>query len=157
MRSFAFAASAAAAILAAAPSHAATLSATSNFPSTIDGFSITFDDTNGNGLFDLSELTSFSGLYAELYDITLEYLLVVPAIAGISVAGIVPGATYNTADWWNFSATDDLQWDVAGAPYAWTYEITGLAPSPVPLPASLPLLAGGVAALAAMRRRARRG
>ncbi|MCB6177132.1 hypothetical protein LHP98_03180 [Rhodobacter sp. Har01] len=119
-----------------------------------EGFSIEFDDTNNNKLFDLPELTSFSGMTIRLVTSTLlDTVIGVPAIAGISTEATLPGVIALAPDHWSFDAagSTELTTDLSAGAVSWSYQITGL--SPVPLPASLPLLAGGLVLLAARRRR----
>jgi hypothetical protein len=152
MKTLALAAALVVAGATAAP--AATLTATAtgangNNPS----FTIEFEDVNGNGLFDIDELTSFSGF--TLGPSTVARVLAVPEIGGIAVAGLRPGARVgDISGLWYFDANPvDNQWNVGIRPNSWTYEITGL--TPVPVPAALPLLLAGLGGLALLRRRAR--
>lgn len=123
---------------------AATLTATTTGPN--GSFVIDFNDANNNFLFDLSELTSFSG-FTSTFGQGIVSVIGVPEISGISVAGFTPGASIYDITWWNFEELGliDLEWDLASVTSNWTYEVSGLAP--VPLPAALPLFAVGLGAL----------
>jgi uncharacterized protein (DUF697 family) len=139
------------AVTIAGGASAATLTATS-----ADGiapsFTIGFTDSNNNNLFDLSELEAFSGFF--LF-VQADVVLAVPEIAGISVAGSVPGAILGPlAGVWYFDGAGSLDntFDVGAAPGFWTYDISF---ATVPLPATLPLVVAGLGGLALSRRRAR--
>lgn len=127
--------------------HASTLTATTNFPIGGNGsFVIEFDDTNNNSLFDLFELTSFSG-FTSSFGQSIVSIVGVPEIAGISVAGLTPGAINIISTFWNFEELGavDLKADLGASTGNWRYEISGV--TPVPVPAALPLLAFGLGAL----------
>ena len=128
---------------------AATLTATTLFPIGGNGsFVIEFDDLNGNSLFDISELASFSG-FLSFFGQDIVRVIGVPEISGISVAGTVFGATGLFSSFLNFEENGlvDLKADLSASVNNWSYEITGLNTSPVPLPAALPFLASGLGAL----------
>lgn len=150
-RSVAAAATFAAALACADTAVAATLTATSAVPG-IGGFSIGFDDTNANGLLDIGEITSFSGFvdYSILFDDVVE----ITGIAGVSVAGVVPGEVSLGSGFWSFRRdlpTGQVGYS-GGTAGNWTYKVNLAA---VPLPAGFALLLGGLGALAvAARRRA---
>lgn len=137
------------AVLAASPLSAATLTATTAGGN--GSFTIFYTDTNGNGLFDLKELTSFSG-FTDVFGAHDIVLLAVPKIAGIARAGALAGASLYSKSWWNFETAGnvDLNWDTAASKNNWTYKIN---PSQVPLPAGLPVLLAGLAGLALLARR----
>ena len=127
----------------------ATLTATTLFPIGGNGsFVIEFDDLNGNSLFDISELASFSG-FLSVFGQDIVRVIGVPEISGISVAGTVFGATGLISSFLNFEENGlvDLNADLSVSVNNWSYEITGLNTSPVPLPAALPFLASGLGAL----------
>lgn len=144
MKSISCAAALALSILGTSSASAATLIATGT-EGPQENFIVTFTDSNGNRLFDLDELVSFSGFlfYSDL--------LGVPDIPGISVVGVAPGAINVSAGFWNFGTGSTVEF--ASTPNFWTYELRGLAA--IPLPASLPLLAAGLFGLALLRRRTR--
>ncbi|MEM6825192.1 MAG: VPLPA-CTERM sorting domain-containing protein [Pseudomonadota bacterium] len=129
-------------------------------------FSIEFDDANGNGLLEASEVTSFSGVIAPFGDIgVLDVLVSIPNIPGTAVSGalvqlpsgFVPGSFTDNGRRWQFFGDDRTgtsSWMQSHAS-DWTYEITGLpdsSPAPVPLPATLPLILAGLGALRLARR-----
>jgi len=127
-----------AALATAAP--AATIQATSQEPG-LNDFTIVYDDLNGDGLFDLPELTSFSGLSFVPKDPKsppdpLPVIVEVPAISGISLASETGQVT------WVFGDGGVGQTGIL--PSSFTYEVTG---SAVPLPLPLALLLGGLGAL----------
>ena len=140
------------AVLAVAPLTAATLTATSTGGN--GSFVITYLDTNGNGLFDLKELTRFSG-FIDVFGAHDIEVLSVPRIAGIAKAGKLHGASLYQRSWWNFETAGhvDLNWDTSASKGNWTYKIN---PSQVPLPASLPLLLAGLGGLALVARKRRK-
>ena len=117
--------------LVAAPASAATLTATS-LNADVSDFSIEFDDTSGDGLLQYAEINSFSWMTDTGVGVTFTSVLGVPEIPGVST-GVV---------FWTF-VTGAVE--LAYEPDSWTYEITGL--SEVPLPASAPLILGGLALL----------
>ena len=109
-------------------------------------------------VFDLDEVTTFSGFTRSLNH-TIVSIQWAPSIPGISNAGVVPGSEiFFDLSWWSFEDANlvDLSWDFAAGASNWTYEISGLDPSPVPLPASMPLLLAALGAIGLLRRRGRR-
>ena len=153
MRTLIMTAALAASLLAASPGLAAVLTATSVNPDVAD-FTIRFDDTNTNGLFDLSELVHFSGFDANFFGpLSLVSVLASPNVAGIAVAGMTAGAiVYPDTGWWSFESQGniDLSWDFAADYRNWTYTVNTAA---VPLPAGLPLLLASLGGLALVGRR----
>lgn len=137
------------AALGAQPLLAATLTATTTGGN--GSFTISYMDTNSNGLFDLSEMTKFSG-FTDVFGAQDIVLLAVPKIKGISKKGAVAGATLDNAKFWNFETAGnvDLKWDTSASKKNWTYSIN---PSQVPLPASLPLMLAGLGGLAMIARK----
>mgnify|MGYP003447065416 CR=1 FL=1 len=73
------------------------------------------------------------------------------------MASQVPQSEIARSDWWNFEqeGQEDLYRDLWSSPTVWSYELDGVALPQVPLPASAPLLLGGIAALAWVKRRKR--
>ena len=137
----------------ALPAAGATLDATSLIPS-VSGFSIDFNDSNGDGLFELGELVSFTGVTLTGFGGgTYDIVSVVPTIAGFTLPGALPGSFPLSPEHWSFSTAAALPFGFSGWAPNWTYQITGL-PSQVPLPATLPLLALAVVPFAQRRRRA---
>jgi len=147
------------AVAAAGQASAAVLTATSNVAQYTD-FVITFEDTNGNRLFDLNERTGFNGVRINPLSDPLDFfdLLGIPAIPGIT-APTPPGSWPGTLNEWVL----EEKWVFGAGALApgegfidsWRYSLTGLTdPTVVPLPAGLPLLLGAIGALALLRRRA---
>ncbi|MFV2037934.1 MAG: VPLPA-CTERM sorting domain-containing protein [Paracoccaceae bacterium] len=141
----------------------AVLNATSQAGAFSD-FSIGFND-DGDGLLEFSEVTSFSG-FTFLGSLVYGTLDTIPEISGISSFGASFFSTYlitaHDSDAWVFQN--------GSGGYVWvdsevfTYEITldqnggeTETPAVVPLPATLPLLAGalGFFGIAARRRKSR--
>ena len=150
MKSLVAAASIALSVCAGGAS-AATLTATTAGPNT--SFVINFNDTNGNNLFDLDELVSFSGFHS-VFNQTIVSILAVPEIVGITVAGYKPSFTYEIPPLsWYFEENGNVdgKWDLMSGIGNWEYKLDFAAP--VPLPASLPLMAAGLGAIAFLRRR----
>ncbi len=106
----------------------------------LSDFSITFEDTNSNGLFSLDELTSFSGI-----TITPNP----PVGQFFDSISTLPDFLFfeGSGAFWFFG--DDPQG--YGADFFWTYTKTEI--GAVPLPAGAPLLLGGLGLLAFMLRR----
>lgn len=146
---------------------AATLDATWNPGSALGAFnsgpafSIQFDDDNGNGLFDVSEQNSFSGISviwagnttSQLYTI----LGAVDPIAGFTDA---PPASTFVYDVWTFYVGPGSGTFAQISTNSFIYSLSGLGGDPtvgdstvVPVPAALPLLLSGIGALFAFRRR----
>ena len=134
---------------------AATLLANSTDSATVSDSWIEFDDSNGDSLLQFAEVTSWSGM--TVYGVYHGFLTSVPTIPMISdhdggAEGQVCGNACGTS--WYVSTIDDGSWDLGVPSRLLTYEITGLAP--VPIPASLPLLAFGLGGLGLMARRKRK-
>ena len=124
------------------------ITATSNNPS-FTGFTLQFDDTSGDGLFQIEEydmalfsgftisgLPGFNGFYDDIIG--------TPYITGISTWS---GTTFgNPGDNWNFKSTDDT-YDCCG-PGNWLYSSVV-----VPIPAALWLFGSGLLGMIGIARR----
>jgi len=120
--------------------YAVTLTATSTVPEVIGSFTVTFNDADADGLLSLDEVTGFSGVSCTLCAAAFySTLSEVPDILGIADGG---GAS------WRFDTPTET---IGIDPSVWTYAI-----GQTPLPATLPLLAGGVGALGLLISRKRR-
>ncbi|MEM8554266.1 MAG: hypothetical protein AAGF71_05495 [Pseudomonadota bacterium] len=136
-------------------SHAATVTATATNTS-VTSFTIEFDDVNGDGLLQISEITSFSGVEDVRFlgprRVSQSYSIVkqLPAIDGIT--GPVTNACALSASpaRWCFS---DSSFNFIETARSWTYTTTASPPAAVPLPATLSLLGLAGVALGAMRLR----
>ena len=143
------------ATLAATGASAATVSAVSTNASVSD-FQITFTDSNSNGLLDLNEITGFSGIF--IIARTLDTLIGIDTVAGISVGGTVPGAQLSgIANGWRFADSGFgplIEFgSVNSSVFEFSIELDDAAP--VPLPAAGWMLIVGLGGLAAMRRRSK--
>lgn len=147
------------AAVTAGQASAAVLTA-SPFNSNKSLFTITFTDQNNNGLFDIGDPFTFSGVTFNFgLDDPQDFagILGIPEIAGISAPSAPADFGDTLEEWigtasWRFSAASGPFGD--GGVGEWTYELTGLTdPAVVPLPAGLPLLLAAIGALALLRRR----
>ena len=124
---------------------ASTLTATSTDPTLFSDFSIDFSDNNNNSLLDILEISNLSGFTIGGFGISTSDLITLPSIA-------------------NFTNGSGLQW-VFNCPFGcgtifvetavWSYNLQ-LDPSPVPIPAALPLFAAGLSAMGFMGWRRKR-
>jgi hypothetical protein len=121
----------------AAPIDAFKLEATPGDPTLVSDFSLTFDDLDGDMLFSMNELTTFSGV---------EFIFSSRFYDTLSSAPVIAGISDSTGNVWSFNGGSGT-----GTSDNWTYNITAVAA--VPLPASSLLLLGGLGGLLAMRRR----
>lgn len=137
----------------ATQSIAATLLATSNSPQNFSDFSIEFDDLNSDGLFNIAELVSFSGVSGSVSSnpVFFAHLLSFPSISNISVGGTNTGVNPVFNNFVSFSIGDDVVPEVFTAATTWSYQLMET-PASVPVPASMPLLVFGVASLVTLRK-----
>lgn len=120
------------------------LDATTLAPNSFSDFSLTFDDANGDEIFQFGELASFSGVSVVFLSASLSTLLQVPTIAGISELG--------------GSCQDSDSWCVGGgggilvtSPGNWSYRISPV--QAIPEPGTLALAGLALVATANRRRR----
>lgn len=139
----------AAALLASLGSGAfgATVTATAIAPGVSD-FEIYFTDLNNDNLLEYGEIDGFTGMVAELA--TFEFVYTTPDIDGISTFGSFSSVSDPSGpiDFWVFRVTGPSSSGSNPNVAAWTYQITLDTSDPpvavVPLPATLPLLAGAL-------------
>lgn len=109
-------------------------------------FTIVFSDADGDDLFDLDELTAFSGLVFP--NITLyPYLISAAYVPGVSESSIAP-------KWPSWYFGTDPCCANAGLPNTF-YDYVKSEVSAVPLPSSMTLVVAGLGGLALTRRRRR--
>ena len=121
--------------------NATTLNATGTVQGIFYDFSIDYNDSNGNSLLDLGEITSFSGATITPFTYSNIY----------SVANI-PGFASGPGTFWGFD--DPSGYSNSVNSIFWTYSVTNV--NPIPLPSAFPLLAAGLGALAVFGRRRKR-
>lgn len=148
-------------IASATLANAATLVATSQ-SSEFGDFTLDFTDTNGNGLLDIGEIESFSGfqwLTRTIGNAVVDVNTVLD-IAGIANYGTLLEIGQSQTNW-RFRGYNDVGTFIGMQTFQntlFTYDLTlddpGAGGSTViPLPASLPLLFGGLGLLWMVRRR----
>ena len=114
-------------------------------------FTIEFTDGNANGLLDYDEITSFppvntGTIFAGSQDAVR--ILQIPTIDGISVSGGFLGEALDGI--WVFEVENGNT--TVQNKSDWTYSLSGIESTPVPVPASVLFLLGGVFGLAGLRR-----
>ena len=140
------------------PGTAATLSAVPAKGLPYSGFTIDFTDSDGDGRLDFGEHTYFSGVtFSPGLDGQQKFttLLGVPDYLDYLSASASPSLGLTATEWanlglWRFSGPSGTG---DAFPNFWTYQISGLTPTAVPLPAGLPLLVAALGALGLLRRR----
>ena len=141
LANFLFAMSASAALL--------TLTGTSQFPDIQSDFTIDFDDTNNDGLFEFDELITFSGVTQFLAPRTFDEVIGVANLPGFTT---LSGPTSSAFGNWVFRIiADGTTLEFSPSP-EWIYAITPTV-SDVPLPAAFPIFFAGLASLRLLRRR----
>lgn len=142
---------AALAIAAAIPASAASLynlEATS-LTSDASDFSLVFEDLDGDMLFSLDELSSFSGITNNFGD-THPILSSVPTVVGFTDGGILPLPTPSVCTGiWCFEVSRGTGFGLPATSFSLDISV-------VPLPAGLPLLLTGLAGFAGLRMRKKR-
>lgn len=118
------------------------LIATNNSATQLSDFSLTFTDADGDLLVSLDEITSFSGVSGAGFDGAF-----LDRVSGISDGGFVVNQDVPV---WGFERTSDRGQGFAGVS-VWTYQISPLAP--VPLPGALGLFGLGIFGVSNLRRR----
>lgn len=138
------------ALWASSSAEAATLHAT-GFQGLIPDFTIEFTDSNGNRLFDIAELTAWSGFV--FGGASVVSLVTVPDFPGQTVNGTI--GVGPLTDRWEFDTqgSNGLTPRVLATKDAWSVDVRGLPPAPVPVPAAAWLFASALGGLAWLRRR----
>ncbi|MEQ8661319.1 MAG: hypothetical protein RLW62_10910 [Gammaproteobacteria bacterium] len=128
---------------------AATLTATPL--SFVPGWTAEFTD-NGDGLFSLDEMTSFTGF--EFAGNFLDQFIFTPSIPGVALQSGTPPSPAAT-DFLRFGATGGNEFGLNPTSF-WSYT-NSAAQATVPLPGGLPLLLGALGFAARRRRSAAHG
>lgn len=117
----------------------------------ISNFSVVFNDT-GNGLFELEELVSFSGMLCSPCGVggvltgVYDTILSVPDITSVAIhGGSLPSGQILTASKWYFSRANQDTIDLFGS--RWDYNVEVITASPAPIPSTIYLLCLAVLAL----------
>ncbi len=141
---------AALAVAAAIPASAASLYNLEATPlAGSSGFSLVFEDLDGDMLFSLDELLSFSGITDNFGD-TFTILASVPTVVGFTDGGILPSPTPPfCTGFWCFEESRGNGTSTPATSFSLDISV-------VPLPAGLPLLLTGLAGFAGLRMRQKR-
>jgi hypothetical protein len=115
-------------------------------------FTIDFTDANSDGLLDQSEIDSFSGVTFKSF--SSDPGVTDTVIATIyEIAGVTTGGTSAFGTGWIFKPNSSTGTFHQFLPDAFTYGITGLGTTVVPVPAAGILLLSGLAGMCLFRRR----
>jgi hypothetical protein len=124
------------------------LFATTAVPSVVSSFSIRFDDLSNDGLLQINEITSFSGMTVLMGGVgTLTIITCVPSIAGSATQSGTECFTPNTH--WTFTRPGAGPFQAAAT--AWNYSLVPVAPAAVPLPPAFLLLGSAFGLISLVR------
>lgn len=124
------------------------LTAESSFPAQYSGFSITFDDLDGDQTLSIDEVLDFSGITSFQFGQTYTELTRVPVVADIADGVILTFSSGLTSNSWAFREGAAFATSISAASFRYD-----LSPLVVPLPASGLGLLAGLGALLLLRRR----